>query len=128
MGRRKSSSTTESTTTTSGSMGGGMDGGGMGDACYVYPIRPAEVPALDPNPDVVYNRGIDMNIPMTMDDGNTVNMWGFSDTADGGGMREVIPLPGLRRGTACEHWTISKRPNSPMPHRNCAASTIPVRR
>jgi FtsP/CotA-like multicopper oxidase with cupredoxin domain len=64
---------------------GGMGGGGMGGACYVYPIRPAEVPALDPNPDVVFSRGIDMNIPMTMDDGNTVTMWGFSDTAGGGG-------------------------------------------
>jgi FtsP/CotA-like multicopper oxidase with cupredoxin domain len=70
--------------------GGGMDGGGgggggdMGNACYVYPIRPAEVPALDPNPDVVFSRGVDMNIPVTMDDGNIVTMWGFSDTADGG--------------------------------------------
>lgn len=65
---------------------GGGGGGGMGmGACYVYPIRPAEVPALDPNPDVVYQRGIDMNIPMTMDDGTTVNMWGFSDLAAGGG-------------------------------------------
>lgn len=91
MGRRRSSSTTTTTTTTttSGSMdGGGMGGGGgggMGGACYVYPIRPAEVPALDPNPDVVYQRGIDMNIPMVMDDGRTVNMWGFSDLAAGGG-------------------------------------------
>ena len=74
-----------------GGMGGGDDGGGMGggggmgNACYVYPIRPAEVPALDPNPDVVYSRGIDMNIPMTMDDGRVVNMWGFSDTGGGGG-------------------------------------------
>ena len=101
MGRRRSSSTTDTTTTdTSGSMdgggggmdggGGGMDGGGggggggmMGSACYVYPIRPAEVPALD-TPDVVFSRGIDMNIPMTMDDGRTVNMWGFSDGGGGG--------------------------------------------
>jgi len=82
MGRRRSSMG-----------GGGMDGGGggggggdMGNACYVYPIRPAEVPALDPNPDVVFSRGVDMNIPLTMDDGNVVTMWGFSDTANGGGM------------------------------------------
>ncbi|UCE90682.1 MAG: multicopper oxidase domain-containing protein [Pseudomonadota bacterium] len=57
---------------------------GMG-ACYVYPIRQAEVPALDPDPDVVYRRGIDMTIPMTMDDGRTVNMWGFTDLGAGGG-------------------------------------------
>ncbi|MGD8408161.1 MAG: multicopper oxidase domain-containing protein, partial [Thiohalophilus sp.] len=42
------------------------------------------VPSLDPNPDVVYDLGIDMQIPVTMDDGNTVNMWGFVD--DGGNM------------------------------------------
>lgn len=79
MGRRRSTST-ESTTTS------GMDGGGggmMGNACYVYPMN--NVPTLDQNPDVVYQRGVDMNIPLTMDDGNTVNMWGFSDLSGGGG-------------------------------------------
>jgi FtsP/CotA-like multicopper oxidase with cupredoxin domain len=88
--RRRSSSTTTTTTTSTSSMGGGggMGGGGMGGACYVYPIRPAEVPALDPNPDVVFRRGIDMNIPMVMDDGRTVTMWGFPDldAVGGGGM------------------------------------------
>jgi len=84
MGRRRRSTATATTTTTTTSMGGG-GGGMMGAACYVYPIRPAEVPALD-TPDIVYSRGIDMNIPMTMDDGRVVNMWGFSDTAGGGGM------------------------------------------
>jgi FtsP/CotA-like multicopper oxidase with cupredoxin domain len=85
-----------------GGGGGGMGGGGMGGACYVYPIRPAEVPALDPNPDVVYRRGIDMNIPMTMDDGRTINMWGFSDLNAGGGMGGdgmgggTFPSPAMR--------------------------------
>jgi FtsP/CotA-like multicopper oxidase with cupredoxin domain len=64
--------------------GGGGGGGGMGAACYVYPITGA-VPALDNNPDVVFQRGIDMTIPMTMDDGRTVTMWGFPDLAAGGG-------------------------------------------
>lgn len=58
----------------------------MGAACYVYPINTALIPPLVNNPDVLIQRGIDMNIPMTMDDGRTVNMWGFSDTAGGGGM------------------------------------------
>lgn len=58
-----------------------MGGGGMGNACYVYPI-PANVPALN-TPDVVFNRGIYMNGVMTMDDGRNVTIWGFTD---GGGM------------------------------------------
>jgi len=88
MGRRKSRNTrTETETATTDTSTSGMGGGGgmMGSACYVYPVRPAEVPALD-SPDVVYSRGVDMSIPMTMDDGRVVNMWGFSDTAGGGGM------------------------------------------
>lgn len=60
-------------------MGGG---GGMNNACYIYPV--ANIPALDPNPDVLFQRMVDMNIPLTMDDGNVVNMWGFADTAAGG--------------------------------------------
>ena len=63
--------------------GGGGDGG-MDNACYVYPIRPAEVPALDSDPDVVFERGIYMNGSMNMDDGNTVTIWGFTDSAAGG--------------------------------------------
>ena len=105
MGRRRSSSTetttTETTaTTTSGMNGGGMDGGGggMGGACYVYPSAPA-TPGLV-NADVTYNLGIDMNIPLTMDDGNTVNMWGFSGSGGsmGGGMGGggTFPSPAMR--------------------------------
>ena len=98
MGRRRRSSSSEDTTTTTTTSSGGMDGGGGGmggggqcdaggmmGACYVYPIRQNEVPALDPNPDVVYRRGVDMSIPLTMDDGRTINMWGFSDLDAGGG-------------------------------------------
>ena len=76
MGRRRrssssdSSSTESSTTTTTSS--GGMDGGGggmggMGGTCYIYTdVTPT--PGLT-NADVTYNLGIDMNIPLTMDDG-----------------------------------------------------------
>ena len=100
MGRRRSSSTEETTTTTtSGGMdgggGGGMGGGGMGGACYVYPDSPA-TPGLV-TADVSYNLTVDMNIPLTMDDGNTVNMWGFSGT--GGGMMGgggTFPSPAMR--------------------------------
>lgn len=92
MGMRSSSSsdtttestTTETTTTTSGSMDGGGDGGGggMGGACYIY-TNVTATPGLA-TPDVTYNRGIDMQIPLTMDDGNTINMWGFTDGGGGG--------------------------------------------
>lgn len=72
--------------------GGGGDGGGDGGmggmgggACYMYPDAPA-TPGIV-TPDVTYNLNIDMNIPVTMDDGNTITMWGFgSDGGMGGGM------------------------------------------
>ena len=103
--RRRSSSTdtTTTTTTTSGGMdggggGGGMDGGGGGmggGACYVYPNSPA-TPGLV-TADVTFNLTVDMNIPLTMDDGRTVNMWGFSGS--GGGMMGgggTFPSPAMR--------------------------------
>jgi len=107
MGRRRRSTTTEpaptTDTTTTGGMdgggGGGMDGGGGGGmgggACYVYPDSPA-TPGLV-NADVTYNLTVDMNIPLTMDDGRTVNMWGFSGS--GGGMMGgggTFPSPAMR--------------------------------
>ena len=100
MGRRRSSSTdtTTTTTTTSGGMdgGGGGGGGGMGGgACYVYPDSPA-TPGLV-NADVTFNLSVTMNIPLTMDDGRTVNMWGFSGS--GGGMMGgggTFPSPAMR--------------------------------
>jgi len=78
-----------------GMNGGG--GGGMGGACYVYPASPA-TPGIV-TADVTYNLSIDMQIPMTMDDGRTVNMWGFSsDGGGGGGMGGggTFPSPPMR--------------------------------
>ena len=98
MGRRRSSSTDTTTTTTSGGMdgGGGGGGGGMGGgACYVYPDSPA-TPGLV-NADVTFNLSVTMNIPLTMDDGRTINMWGFSGS--GGGMMGgggTFPSPAMR--------------------------------
>ena len=108
MGRHRSSSGSTSssttTTTTSTSGGGGGGGGGMGGACYVYPDAPA-TPGIV-TPDVVFNRGIYMNGSMTMDDGRTVTIWGFTDTGGstgtqmygmGGNMGGgVFPSPAMR--------------------------------
>lgn len=97
MGRRSSSSSDSTTeTTTSGGMGGdGGGGGGMGGACYIYPnVTPT--PGLT-NADVTYDLGIDMNIPLTMDDGRTINMWGFSD--GGGNMMGMGGAGGMGGGT-----------------------------
>ena len=84
-----------------GGDGGGGGGGGMGGgACYMYPDAPA-TPGLT-NADISFNLGINMNIPLTMDDGRTVNMWGFSDGGgnmgmDGGGMGGgTFPSPAMR--------------------------------
>jgi FtsP/CotA-like multicopper oxidase with cupredoxin domain len=44
-------------------------------------------------PDVTFTRSVDMNIPLTMDDGNTVNMWGFADGGGGGGMGGGATFP-----------------------------------
>ncbi len=77
---------TEKHTPMMGMGGGGMGGGGGGmggGACYVYPDAPATPGIVTPA--VTFNRGIDMNIPLTMDDGNTVTMWGFVDLDAGGG-------------------------------------------
>jgi FtsP/CotA-like multicopper oxidase with cupredoxin domain len=99
MGRRRrsyyddSSSNDSSTTdtTSSGSMdgggmdggdGGGMGGGGMGNACYVYPATPATPGRV--TPDVSFNLSAFMNGAITMDDGRSVEIWGFND--DGGNM------------------------------------------
>ena len=63
--------------------------------CYVYPGAPA-TPGLT-TADVTYNLGIDMSIPLTMDDGRTINMWGFSGS--GGGMMGgagTFPSPAMR--------------------------------
>jgi FtsP/CotA-like multicopper oxidase with cupredoxin domain len=84
-----------------GDGGGGMDGGGggdMGHACYVYPDSPATPGRVDP--DVVYERSVYMNGSMTMDDGKSIAIWGFTDTAAGqhGGMNASgdFPSPAMR--------------------------------
>ncbi len=75
-------------------MGMGGGGGGMGGACYIYDDR------LQPNdtlvtPDVTFRRGIYMNGSITMDDGNTVTIWGFTDR-DGNPMARQFPSPAMR--------------------------------
>ena len=70
----------------------GRNGGGMGGgACYVYPDAPATPNEV--TPDVTYDRGIYMNGSITMDDGNSVTIWGFTD---GGGMGNQFPSPAMR--------------------------------
>jgi len=66
-------------------MGMGGGGGGMGGACYVYDENQRPNDTLV-TPDVVYERSVDMNIPLTMDDGTTITMWGFVDGSGMGGM------------------------------------------
>ncbi len=70
-----------------------MGGGGGHGACYIYDEN------LQPNPSLVtpgvFDRGSDMNISLTMDDGNEVTMWGFTQ---GGGMMGggTFPSPAMR--------------------------------
>jgi FtsP/CotA-like multicopper oxidase with cupredoxin domain len=72
-------------------------GGGVQNACYVYPGAPA-TPGIT-NPNVVFNRGIYMDGTITMDDGKVVTVWGFTDDADNGmggggnGMGNNRPFP-----------------------------------
>ena len=65
----------------------GMGGGG-GGACYIYPDAPATPGEV--TPDISFNRSAHMNGSMIMDDGTSVEMWGFSD---GGGMMGGGPFP-----------------------------------
>lgn len=92
--RWSKSSSSDSDSTTSSNTSGGMGGGGMGGACYVYPAAPA-TPGLVAA-DVTYNLGIDMSIPLTMDDGNTITMWGFAD--NGGNMMGGMGSGGMGAG------------------------------
>ena len=80
-----------------GMNGGG--GGGMGNACYVYPGAPATPGRV--TPDVTFRRGIYMNGSMTMDDGNSVTIWGFTDLNAGQGQMDGMgggsfPSPAMR--------------------------------
>lgn len=91
--RSRTSGGTSTTTTTAGTTtsGGGGGGGGMGQACYVYPGAPA-TPGLV-NADVTFQRGLNMQGSMTMDDGVVVPMWGFTDLAGGGGGMGAFAFP-----------------------------------
>ncbi|MCW9046644.1 MAG: multicopper oxidase domain-containing protein [Gammaproteobacteria bacterium] len=69
-------------------------GGGGGGSCYIYPDSPT-TPGLVAA-DVTFNRSAHMNGSMTMDDGNTITMWGFNE---GGGMGMgggAFPSPAMR--------------------------------
>lgn len=74
--------------------GGGMGGGGMGGACYVYPGAPA-TPGIV-TPDVTFTRGVYMQGSMTMDDGKSVTIWGFTGDGSGGMMGGDFPSPPIR--------------------------------
>ena len=78
-------------------MGMGGGGGGGGSTCYVYPDAPATPGEV--TPDVVFNRTAHMNGSITMDDGTTIEMWGFRD-GGGGGMGGMgagpFPSPAIR--------------------------------
>ncbi len=74
-------------------------GRGMGDACYVYPDAPATPGKVDP--DIRFRRGIYMNGSITMDDGKSITVWGFTDLdagghMDGGRMGGPFPSPAIR--------------------------------
>jgi FtsP/CotA-like multicopper oxidase with cupredoxin domain len=79
--------------------GGSGGGGGMGNACYVYPGAPATPGFV--TPDVLFRRGIYMNGSMRFDDGNSVTIWGFTDLAAGQGQTDQMgggsfPSPAIR--------------------------------
>ena len=75
-------------------MGMGGGGGMGGGSCYVYPDAPATPGEV--TPDISFNRGIYMNGSMTMDDGRSVTIWGFTDGGGMGGMGNQFPSPAIR--------------------------------
>ncbi len=77
------------------SSGGRGRGGGMGGGCYIYDENQQANPRLV-NADVRFNRGIYMNGSMTMDDGTTVRIWGFTEGGGGMGMGGSFPSPAIR--------------------------------
>ena len=70
------------------------NGGNGGGSCYVYPDSPA-TPGLV-TPDVSFDRGIYMNGSMSMDDGNQVTIWGFTEGGGGMGGGGTFPSPAIR--------------------------------
>lgn len=73
---------------------GGSWGSGTDGTCYIYDANLQSNPYLV-TPDVVFKRGIDMRISMRMDDGNYVDMWGFTDN-NGWGSEGTFPSPPMR--------------------------------
>lgn len=68
--------------------------GGMMNACYVYDNRlPRSQPELV-TPDMRFTRSIYMNGSLTMDDGNSVVVWGFNDTT--AAVNGAFPSPPIR--------------------------------
>jgi len=67
-------------------------------ACYVYPDAPATIGEV--TPDISFDRGIYMNGSMTMDDGASVTIWGFTEGGGGGmgggGGGNQFPSPAIR--------------------------------
>ncbi|MFV1982752.1 MAG: multicopper oxidase domain-containing protein [Thiohalomonadales bacterium] len=88
-------------------MNGGM-GGGMGGSCYTY-AKPTDQKLLENivPAQITFNRAVYMGGSITMDDGVTINIWGFNgnsigsttgstDTGggmSGGGMNSSGPFP-----------------------------------
>ncbi|MDF1884264.1 multicopper oxidase domain-containing protein [Sulfurimonas sp. SAG-AH-194-C21] len=59
--------------------------------CYIYPDSPATPGVV--TPDVTFDLGIDMNIPVKMDDGKKITMWGFTnDGSMNGGTFPSAPM------------------------------------
>ncbi len=75
--------------------GGGGGGGGMMGGCYIYDENQRPNDTLV-TPDVTFRRSIYMNGSMTMDDGNTVTIWGFNDGGGGMMMGGPFPSPAMR--------------------------------
>lgn len=70
-------------------------GGGMGNACYTYPDAPATQGLV--SADISFQRSVYMNGSVTMDDGRSVTVWGFTDGGGGmGGMGGQFPSPPIR--------------------------------
>ena len=80
-------------------------------ACYIYPDAPA-TPGIV-TADVTYNLDIDMNIPITMDDGNRITMWGFSVNGPG---RGTFPSPPMRINAGTIVHTVLNVPGNGWRH------------
>ncbi|VAW67010.1 Multicopper oxidase [hydrothermal vent metagenome] len=68
---------------------------GGSSACYIYDENQAPNDTLV-TPDITFSRIVDMNIRVTMDDGNNVTMWGFADNSGGGAAVATFPSAPIR--------------------------------